>query len=165
MERLKVSGRWNILHKRNGNVLKDLVIHNAVVTEGLNYILGACFKGLTPSTTWYAGMIDNAGYSATPATDTLTSHPGWDEFSTYDQSTRIEWTAGSVASGVLTNSAAMTFTFAGSGTVKGLFMCDLATKDVGSGGILLSTGLFTDALPVVDGDDLDVTYTLTATSA
>jgi hypothetical protein len=139
-------GKWVVEHVRAGQIIGKYEFNNL-------------FNGGTPVTTWYAGLISSTSYSAIDATDTMGSHAGWTEFTSYSQSTRVEWTAGAASSQSITNGTAMTFSINGSGTVKGLFVTSVNTKS-GTTGVLWNAALFSADVDVVNGDELRCTYTL-----
>ena len=66
----------------------------AIVDVGLNHILETEFHSGAQVTTWYIGLVDNAGFSAFANADTMASHAGWAESSAYTEANRPTWTAG-----------------------------------------------------------------------
>jgi hypothetical protein len=111
------------------------------------------------STSWFGGLISSSGYSALSASDTMSSHSGWAEFTGYTQSTRVAWGPGTPASQSITNASPMTFDINATGTLKGIFITSNSTKS-GTSGKLWATGLFSADVPVVSGDQMKVTYTV-----
>jgi hypothetical protein len=111
------------------------------------------------STSWFIGMINNSGYSALADTDTMASHSGWIEFTGYSQGNRVLWGQGTPAAQSITNSTPATFNITSTATLKGIFITSSNVKN-GTTGLLWSTGLFSADLPVVNGDELKITYTL-----
>lgn len=156
-------------HRPRKSGTLDLVwertIDNLLPTAALNDILTKYLKNGTTSAAWYVGLVDNAGFSAYAAGDTLASHAGWTEWADYS-GTRKAITFGTAASGVLASSSIPTFTVAGATgteTLDGLFVCDATS---GTSGVLLSEGAFTGGdAPVVNGYVLTATYQLTLASA
>lgn len=148
-------------HYRNGQFLARHITHNDITNEGKNLIFDTFFNSATQITTWYTGLISNSGYSALAATDVMNSHAGWTEFTSYSQSTRVTWTSGASSGQSVTNSSPMTFDITGSGTVKGVFITSNSTKS-GTTGKLWATALFAADVPVSNGDQLKVTYTVSA---
>ena len=135
---------------------------NAVVTEGLNYLLDVGFHGATQISPWYIGLIHDTNYTGLSASDTLASHGGWEEGTEYTGD-RPEWTEGAASGGVMTNGSTVDFSINASATMKGGFLCSVST---GSTGTLFCTALFSAGdQPVGSGDTLRATYTLTATSS
>lgn len=134
---------------------------NGITTAGLNYAQETCFRSGAALATWYAGLIDNTGYSALAAADTMSSHAGWTELTDYNESTRQQWSPGAASNGVLVNASAMTFTFSATKTLKGGFIVSNSTKG-GTTGTLWATGLADSALTFYAGEIARVTYSLTA---
>ncbi len=91
----------------------------------------------------------------------MSSHAGWTEFTTYSDATRVAWTTVAAASESITNTTVSTFNINGSGTVKGIFVTSVSTKS-GTTGTLWSTAAFTSPVPVSNGDQLKITYTVNA---
>lgn len=149
-------------------VKSELVAENLVTTVGKNYLLDNGLAGSAFTAAYYMGLISSTSYSTIVAADTMSSHAGWLEAGiantpTYSESARrtAAWSATSAGSKAL--SAALRFTFTGSGTVKGCFLTTVATKD-GTTGTLYSAGLFTGGdQPVVNTNTLDVSYTASLT--
>lgn len=132
---------------------------NLVTTEGKNYLLSAGLDGGTQITTWYLGLTDGTPTAA--AGDTMSSHAGWTEVTTYTEAARQTWTGGTAASGSIDNSDAVaTFTInADSTTVGGAFLASVSTKG-GTTGTLYAVGAFTGGDLVLNNEStLDVTAT------
>ena len=147
----------------DGNELWRDTFRNTVLTAGKNAALDAFLAGSGYTAAWYMGLISSVSYSAIAAGDTAGSHAGWLEAGatnapTYSGSRKTTaWSAASAGSKAL--SAGLTFTFTGSGTVKGCFLSTIATVDNATG-TLYSAGLFSGGdQPVVSGNTLTVTYT------
>jgi hypothetical protein len=134
---------------------------NGITNVGKDHALDIVFHAGTQVTTWYIGLIDNSGYTAVAAADTMGSHAGWNEFTTYSESVRQEWTEGAPSSQSITNGTPATFSINGSGTVKGVFITSVSTKS-GTTGTLWSTALFASNISVINGDSLKITYTVNA---
>lgn len=163
VEQLKPSGFFTIeVLDKNGKLKHKEVIQNAVTTVGKNHMLDVTFHGSSATGTWYIGLIDNSGYTSVPATDTMSSHSGWNEFTTYDESTRVAWTEGAASAASITSSSVSTFTIGGNGTLRGIFIASDSTKS-GTSGILWSTALFSAATAVADDDQIKITYTVNLT--
>lgn len=141
------------------------VIDNIVVNAGLNYLLDAGLSGGTQITSWYLSLL-----SATPtiaAGNTMASHAGWTEVVAYDESTRVAFVDGGVASQTCSNSASpAVFTISTDGTdVGGAFLTSGSAKS-GTSGTLYAAGAFTAGNKSLDdGDTIDVTLTATAAAA
>jgi len=173
---LKPKGRYIVEHWRDGQRINEYHFDNGIVDEGKNLLLNTMFHGDTPITTWYLGLIDNAGYSALADDDTYDdinqAGNGWDEFTNYTVSAstvnRAVWAEDAASGQSITNSTVAVFDITGSGTVKGLFCGGgianaLLKNDHDAGGTLWATALFGSGdVAVQNGDQLKVTYTVSA---
>ncbi len=165
---LNFRGHFKTEHFRNGRLLGIYEAPNTVVNVGKNYIFDVMFNGGTQiaNNKWFMGLISSSSYSAIAAADTMSSHAGWTEWTTYSQSTRQAWGSGAAASQSVTNASAVVVDITGSGTVKGLFIVGAAsgadTKG-GTSGTLWSAALYTGGdVSVINGDQLRSTYTVSA---
>jgi hypothetical protein len=160
---LKMKGRYFVEHFRKGKFIGRYKINNDITNEGKNTIFDTMFNTATQITngSWCLGLISLVGYSGLVATDVMNSHAGWTEFTSYSESNRVAWGSGASSAQTVTNSTPCQFDMTSSGTVKGIFVTSDNTKG-GTTGKLWSTGLFTADVPVVNGDQLKVTYTLNA---
>lgn len=152
-----------IEHYRGGVLLDVYSLHNDITNEGKNEILDIMFSDGTQiaAASWYIGLISNSGYSALAAGDTMGSHGGWTEFTGYTQATRVAWGPGNPASQSITNASPATFDINASGTLKGIFVTSNSTKS-GTTGKLWATGLFAADVPVSNGDQMKITYTVSS---
>lgn len=157
---MQMKGRHVVEHRNARGVLLGVYeIPNGIVDVGLNHILETQFNGGTPVTAWYAGLINNSGFSALSNADTMASHAGWAETAAYDEATRPEWTAGTAAARAITNSSTIDFSINATVTIKGIFITSVNTKS-GATGILWSTASFASPVSASNGDTLKVTYTV-----
>lgn len=105
---------------------------------------------------WFCGL-KNTGSMV--AADTMASHGGWTENTTYSNSTRPIITLGTVSAGSVDNSASpAVFNINGTTTIFGAFACNLAVKG-GTAGLLYGGGDFGASRSVISGDTLNVTLT------
>lgn len=158
---------WSTLH-RDGRVRKRPKFrwrdgfNNIVVTTGLNKLLDATFKNGLASPAWYVGL---KGTGSMVAGDTMASHAGWAEIVPYSDSTRQAFTPGAISAGAVDNSAAKAvFNINTTSTVYGCFLTDNSTKS-GTTGTLYGGGDFGASRAVLNGDILNITVTLTQTTA
>lgn len=152
-------GFWHIeCRDRGGNLKWTEDFENHVC--GSNYLLDVALSGGTQITTWYMGLM--AASPTTSASDTMSSHAGWTEFTAYDESVRQTWTDGGVSSGSVDNSgSAAVFTCStNSSSVGGTFLTSDSTKS-GTTGTLYAAGAFSSNKSLDDGDTLTVTATFT----
>jgi hypothetical protein len=162
-DKLNLRGKYRVDHFRSGRLLDTYLINNDITNEGKNLLFDVMFNDETQiaSSSWYIGLISLTSYSALAATDVMSSHGGWTEFTSYSQANRVAWGPDAAASQSVTNGTPATFDMSSSGTVKGVFITSNNTKG-GTSGKLWSTALFSADVPVVNGDQLKVTYTLNA---
>jgi hypothetical protein len=160
---LNLRGVYVADHFRAGLLHARYVIKNDITNEGKNTLFDVMFNTATQiaNNSWFIALISNSGYSALAAADTMASHAGWTEFTTYTEANRVAWGSGTSASQSVTNATPATFTISGSGTLKGIFVTSNSTKS-GTSGKLWSTALFSADVPVVNGDEIKITYTLNA---
>lgn len=154
---VKFGGRFTVeCYGPDGKLKWRDTFHNLVVTEGLNYLLDAGLLGGAQVTTWYIGLT---GSSPTPAAgDTMASHAGWTEFTSYSEAARPAF-SGTRTNQTVSNSASKaTFSINASGTAGGAFMVSDSTKG-GTTGTLLCVGPFSQGDKAVsNGDTLNVQY-------
>lgn len=137
---------------------------NGITDVGIHYLLEVGFRSdagmpVAQEAPWYAGLIDNAGYTGVNPSDTSASHSGWTEItSQYDESVRQTLAFGVAASRAIT--ASVSFTFNASKTVQGIFVINVNTKG-GSTGTLWSTALFSSPPALISGNVLTANYSLT----
>lgn len=152
-------GIYHYEHVRNGQVIDSGDLHNEVAIEGRNHMLNTQFRGGTQQTSWFFGLVDNTGWSGNPETDTMASHPGWVEKTTYSEATRRQWSPAVAAGGSLANTTPAVFTMTAAGTLYGFFISSNSTKG-GTAGTLWSSIQFNVGVKSVQiGDELRVTYT------
>lgn len=177
------SGRHIVEHFRDGVKIAEYELKNGIVNEGLNHVLGVQFDAVTQRTSWYAGLIDNAGFTALASDDIYDdinqAGNGWDEYDDYTDAnngssavTRPTWTTDAPSAQSITNSTQMIYDMTATGVVKGIFVVagtNAQTKNdhtAGTSHILWSTALFSGGnVSVVNGDQLKVTYTVNASTA
>ena len=167
-EQVSITGRYDVkCLDAEGNLKWEDSIQNLVVNVGKANILSVYLGAGTQTTTWYMGLVDNTGYTAYNAADTMSSHAGWSESVAYSNSTRPTVTFGTAtASGGGADSAgtgsivstAVTFTINASATILGAFLTTGSAKS-GTTGTLYSAGSFAASRAVISGDSLLVTYT------
>lgn len=169
-EVITVNGRYDVVCVgADGQIKWQDEIKNLVVTVGKNDLLDKYLAGSAYTAAWYMGLVDNTSFTAYAAGDTLASHGGWLEIVTgYNFSgsstnrATVAWNAASAGSKASTATA---FTITGSNTVLGCLLTTTQARNTttnGGAGILLSAGSFSGgSRAVVNGDTLNVTYTLT----
>lgn len=164
-EGAKATGYYTVeCFDKDGNLKWKAETPNLVVNVGLQYMAGTALTSTTQITTWYLGLY-GAGASNTPAAgDTMSSHIGWTEDTTYSNANRPTATFAAATNAnpsVVTNSASpATFNINGTTTIGGAFLTSSNTKG-GTTGTLFSAADFQAPgdRSVVNGDTLNVTYT------
>ena len=151
---------WTMVAKDSqGNTKWSDEGKNLIVNTGLDYLL----ENDIVASTLYIGLTDASPTVA--AGDTMASHAGWTEVTAYDESARPAWGQGAASGGVTTNATAATFTASGTTNVGGGFLTTVATKG-GTTGTLFSVKAATEGnRALVAADTLDVTISLTVSSA
>lgn len=133
--------------------------HNLVVNAGLTYLEGVALLTTTQIalSSWFAGITATAPTVA--AADTMASHAGWTENTSYSQATRPAWAGVAGAAGVSTNSASpAVFGANATSTAGGVFLTSNSSKG-GTTGTLFSAVAFTGGdRSLLNGDTLNVTY-------
>ena len=165
-------------YDKDGNLKWEDVIDNLVVAVGKQLMLDTLLTGTTYTTVGpFMGLLN--GTTTFTAADTMSSH-AWTECGGTNApaysgnrptpSFSSATSSGSTPSNVTTKatSAAVSFTFTSSGTVAGCFIVTgtgaVSTKD-NTSGTLYSAGTFTGgSKTVASTDQLNVTYSTTATS-
>ena len=147
-------------YDKNNHLIEKIRINNGIVDVGVAHAYDCVFGAGAQITTWYIGLIDNSGFTALANADTMASHAGWNEFTTYTEATRPAWTPGATSNRQITSSTPTSFSISGSGTIKGGFLVSNSTKS-GTTGTLWSTGVFANPPTVANGETLKVTYSLT----
>ena len=148
----------------DGNMKWAEEFNNLVVNEGLNSMNNVYFyySSTAQITTWYMGLM-GAVTSGVAATDTLASHTGWAEFTDYSGNRpSISWASSTTASPSVITSSARSFSINNTGTGTGAFVCSV---DTGTSGVLFSAKTFSASRNVVNGDTLNVTYSLSNAAA
>lgn len=155
---LELKGHYPLIeHVRDGKVIGRYSMENGICTVGKALLLNVTFYTTSQISAWYFGLIDNGGTPTLSATDTLASHSGWSENSSYSGGTRIQWVTSSTSTASITNASASQFNITSTGTIYGVFICSATT---GTSGTLWSTAPFSSPVAVNNGDQLKITYTV-----
>lgn len=153
----------------DGKLKWEAESHNLVVNEGLKYMNDAALDAGTQITTWYIGLYGAGASNSPAATDTMSSHIGWTENTTYSNATRPTCAFGPATTAdpsVITNTgSAAAFSISGTTTIGGAFLTSDSTKG-GNSGTLFSAADFSGGdRSVANGDTLNVTYTFNLDAA
>lgn len=149
---------------RDGKVIWVEEGPNLIVTTGRNKLLDETLEGSGYTAAWYMGLIDNAGFSAIAAADTMASHAGWAEADEYDEATREAISFGAASAGTKATDADCSFTMNATITINGVFIAASGTKNE-SASVLFAAKSFSAARACVDNDVLNVSYTASLTAS
>jgi len=157
----RFGGRWELeCLDKDGRLKWKAEAHNLVVTVGLQHILDVVFAGSTQVNPWYVGLT--AGSPSPAAGDTMASHAGWTEFTTYSESVRQTYTDARTGQSVDNDASKAAFSINGSGTVGGAFLVSDSTKGGSSGTLLCAVAATEGNRSVVSGDTINAKYTFSA---
>lgn len=138
---------------------------NTFTTEGFNHMLDTEFHDGAKVSTWYMGLWSN---NATPAITWTAANfeANADEFTNYDEATRVAYVEAAASSGSITNSASKaTFTMsAGGGSLWGGSLHSVSTKGSASG-VLAAAAKFSAVKTLAESDQVNLGYTLSLTAA
>jgi len=166
----KFRGVWEIevLDKKGGKVISRSRCENIITDQGLDSVLNVYLHAATQITTWYCVIFED---NFTPDGDETYAVPEYTETEAYDEATRPEYEEAAASSQSITNSAnkavftaSATKTFYGAALVGGGSDPTVKSNTAG-GGTLLCAGKFATAQPVIDGNVVNLTYTLTSADA
>lgn len=145
-------------------ILSTEEVSNLIPTEGLNYMLGTALTGVTQSTTWYIALFEG-NYTPVAGVTAATFPADATECTAYTEAARVTWTPGAISAGSVSNTASKAvFTINATKTVYGIAQTSVSTKSATTG-TLMSVARFSVAKSVVATDVLNVTSTISATSA
>lgn len=164
-EKIGLKGRYEVVcFGADGREKWRETIHNLVTTVGKNLALDTILGNSAAG----AVVMGLKGTGSAAAGDTQASHAGWSEVGGANApaytGNRPTPSFSAAAAGSKSTSAAVAFAFTSGGTVAGAFINigGSATKD-NTTGTLFSAGDFTGgSRAVVNGDTINVSYTLTA---
>jgi hypothetical protein len=154
-------------HDKDGNLKWEEENHNLVVNVGVQDMNTKYFSGSAYTAAWYIGLVTGPASGTTfAAGDTLVTHAGWTENTSYAGSRKActFGTATTANPSVISNSASpASFTMNATTTIAGAFLASVAS---GTSGTLFSASDFQSPgdRSVVNGDVLNVTYTFSLTA-
>lgn len=160
-EEAHAHGKYHVkCFDKEGNLKWEDDIINLVPTGGKNDALDKYLAGSTYTAAWYLGLVTGPGGSNTYAAgDTMASHAGWTENTSYSNANRVTASFAAASGGSKALSSNAVFNINGTATIGGCFLTSNNTKG-GTTGILYSVGSFTGGdKSVTNGDTLNVSYT------
>ncbi len=164
-EEMLIKGMFTVEHIRDGKVIWSDVFPNVVTTQGKNAMLdkfldlGAAYAAIAMGLHTTVGNASSTYAAPSPQVESVV----------YSNATRPVPAFSAASAGVKQTSAAVVFNINGSATITGCFVAlgaaGVTTKsDTAASAILLSSGTFTaGSRAVINGDTLNVTYSLTLT--
>lgn len=159
-----IGGVFNTEHRRGGDLIGNDLSPNLLPTAGLNHLLSVLVAGGSQVGTWYMSIFEG-NYTPVAGVTAATYPAAATESTAYDESTRVAYVDGTIASGSVSNSASRAeFTINATKTIYGAALHSLSTKSATTGE-LLAVARFSASRAVVDDDVLAVAYTLSATSS
>jgi hypothetical protein len=150
-------------YDKDGNLKWETKAKNLVTNQGLQDMNTKYFTGSTYTAAWYIGLVDNAGFTAYSANDTMASHTGWSESTAYSGGNRGSATFGTATTAspsVIDNNASQAqFSITGTATIRGAFLTATQGNTTNTG-VLFSVADFEapGSRSVVSGDTLNVKY-------
>lgn len=148
---------------KDGNFKWEAKSPNLVVNVGLQDMNNKYFAGSGYTATWYIGLYGAASSNNPASTDTMVSHIGWTENTSYSQATRPQATFGASTNAdpsVISNTGSpAVFSINATTIIGGAFLTTSNTKG-GTAGILFSAADFQAPgdRSVTNGDTITVTY-------
>ena len=163
---LKVGGKFVCTQLRDGKVIDKWESKNIVVNQGLNYMLNTALDAQAAQSAWYVGIF--SGNYTPLATDTAaTIAANATESAAYSNSTtRPAWrlpSGGSTAQNLTNSASQATFVMSAAVTIYGALLCSSNVIN-GTAGVLMAASQFATARTLASGDNLLVTYSLSAVS-
>ena len=179
-ELVGIEGHYHVeCRDKDGNLKWEESFPNLVNAVGKELLLDTLLRTSSTYTTVgpFLGLISGASPTFA-ASDTMTSHAGWTEFTNYTvggspvRGTAVfsaSTSSGTTPTNVTTcGAAAITYTITGAGgTVGGCFLVTgpgASSTQSNTSGTLYSAGAFAVAKITTAGDTVSVTYSTTATS-
>jgi hypothetical protein len=167
--KLGIRGHWNVetwenmAHRlTNKDPMSRLALPNGITDEGIHYLLEVGFRSdagmpVSQLAPWYAGLINNSGFTGLDPADTMSSHSGWSESTDYTESVRQTLAFAAAASRAISDD--VSFTINATVTIEGIFVTSNNTKG-GTTGTLWSTAQFSTAPALISGNVLTANYSL-----
>jgi hypothetical protein len=172
---LKIGGTFYFeCYDKDGNLKWTDTAKNIVPNAALTAFLDILYRNQTPAATLYMGLVDNSGFTAFAAGDTVASsgHTGWTEVVpgtgyTTTGTNRLTWTPAAAASQAISNSSTVNFPMLATYTVKGAFLTNLQSGTGSSPtNYIAAEAAFSGGTQAVNnGDTLKVTYTVNASTS
>lgn len=162
-DRIRLGGIFIGKILRDGKVIDEFESRNLVTNQGLDYLLSTGITAGAQTSSWFLAPFK--GNYQPVATDTGASISANSTESTeYTSTTRIAYQGVEANQQVTNANAPGTFTFNASVTVYGAFIVSASGKQSTSG-TLLAASLFSTSKNLSNGDQLLLTYSISATAS
>lgn len=164
----KFRGIWEIevYDKLGGKLIGQSSCQNIITDEGLNRILNVMLHAATAITTWYVELYESNTAGAANMTYDV---PTYTICTAYAEGARPAYVEAESTAKSTTNSAnKAVFTMNASKTIYGSALVSVTTAGdhtAGANNVLFCAGLYTTAQPVISGNVVNATYTVTAADA
>lgn len=155
---IKARNKYDVVCYRDGKVVWSEEVFNMVVNEGLDHILNSYFRGSGYTAAHYLGV---KGTGAIAATDTISSHGGWQEITQYNGNRQLLVLADAAGQVVSNANNKNSFTFNADVTIAGI----MVTTTADGSGTLYGAADFPAERAVLDGDILVIQANFTQASA
>ena len=161
--KLIIGGHFLAKILRDGAVIDEFDVHNLIVNQGLDHILGVQFSGVAQIQSWFLAPFTN-NYAPVAADTAATISGNAGETQAYTGSTRQPYT-GVEGGQQMTNAASpASFTFTAALQIYGAFL--ISSSGFGATtGILFAAAQFTTPKSVAINDVLALTYAFGAASS
>ena len=152
------------LRDADGVLKEAFEVDNIVVDEGLNNVLNAALRNSGAQTAWYLGLYAGA-YTPVATEIAATVAASAHEFVGYTGGARPQWRPAAAAAKAVTSAAQpAVFTFNANASINGAFLIS-SSQLSGTSGVLMSIAAFGSAKAVTAGDQLTLTYVMSAASS
>jgi len=165
-EGIKLGGRFIIeVYDKDMNLISKSEVHNIIPTEGCNFALDQIGAGAAQVAALYCLMFET---DTTPAAGTTYATPVFTETTAYTEETRPEYVPAAASGKSMSNTAnKAVFTMNASKTLYGAALVGGGTApttkgNTDGGGKMLAAGKFGTAQPVISGNVVNLTYTLSS---
>jgi hypothetical protein len=148
----------------DGPLLWEAEAHNLITTVGKGALLSNGLAGAAYTAANYVGIMNGATAITTSASDTMTSHSGWQESGNAVNPTYTGPRKSGVFPATTTGTITMnpvTLAMTAAGTIGGMFVCGFsgATGTIdNTGGVLFNGATFAAGQPVISGNSVTISY-------
>jgi hypothetical protein len=174
-DNLNIGGSFEVVYRERGKRLWRERVKNGLTSEALDMALIQIFNMADftpfafPPAAWKFGLIADSNFTGLANSDTIASHPGWTEFTSYAETIRPLYLAATVEDGVVSPTRPTVFTMSARGTIRGFVVVIEPSPSGGLGnvkgsadGYLWATGVAAEGRTVDKGGIITVAYSCKA---